>query len=275
MREMNYIIEPIGVVRSELTNREDAPRQGDEGAPEAWLELRTEFAPALAGVDAGDELIVLTWLHQAQREVLQVHPRGDLNNPLAGVFATRSPDRPNPIGLHRVSVLAVDGARLRVPLTADEAALSRAFRKVIAAGGGDEPEGVDKAMDEYGPHITAALERHMPILATIANVAPMVGSIGTVVGMVILFQGLFEMEKTAEIMKVAAGGIKVKLYATAFGLLVGVPAYVFYSYFNTAINRFVLEAEETATALIEALTVRLAAGTPPAMRPASRPEPTP
>jgi tRNA-Thr(GGU) m(6)t(6)A37 methyltransferase TsaA len=93
--------------------------QGDEGAPEAWLELTATAAPGLMGIMAGDELLVLTWLHLAQRDVLQVHPRGDINRPLTGVFATRSPDRPNPVGLHRVSVLEVTGRKLRVePLEA-------------------------------------------------------------------------------------------------------------------------------------------------------------
>jgi tRNA-Thr(GGU) m(6)t(6)A37 methyltransferase TsaA len=114
MSDMQYSIAPVGVVRSALANLDDAPRQGDEGAPEAWFELRAEFAPALAGIVAGDELIVLTWLHRAEREILQVHPRGDLNKPLTGVFATRSPDRPNPIGMHRVPVLEIDGTRVRV-----------------------------------------------------------------------------------------------------------------------------------------------------------------
>jgi len=116
-----YVIEPIGFVRSDLTRLEDAPMQGDEGAPEAWLELTPQAAEGLAGLQVGDELILLTWLHLAQRDVLQVHPRGDLNRPLTGVFATRSPDRPNPVGLHRVSVLEVAYAerKLRVaPLEA-------------------------------------------------------------------------------------------------------------------------------------------------------------
>ena len=93
--------------------------QGDEGAPEAWLELTASTALGLMGIKAGDELIVLTWLHLAKRDVLQVHPRGDLNRPLSGVFATRSPDRPNPVGLHRVLVLEVKEGKLRVaPLEA-------------------------------------------------------------------------------------------------------------------------------------------------------------
>jgi tRNA-Thr(GGU) m(6)t(6)A37 methyltransferase TsaA len=114
-----YTITPIGVVHSELTSRAEAPRQGDEGAPDAWLEFSPAVAPGLLGIAVGDELIVLTWLHQASRDTLQTHPRGNPHAPLRGVFATRSPDRPNPIGLHRVSVLEVAGLRLRVaPLEA-------------------------------------------------------------------------------------------------------------------------------------------------------------
>ena len=111
--------EPIGVIRSQLTRLVDAPMQGDEGAPEAWLELTSQAAPGLMGIQPGNELIVLTWLHLAERDVLQVHPRGDLNRPPTGVFATRSPDRPNPVGLHRVLVLEVATQSLRVtPLEA-------------------------------------------------------------------------------------------------------------------------------------------------------------
>jgi tRNA-Thr(GGU) m(6)t(6)A37 methyltransferase TsaA len=104
----------IGRVSSPLADRAAAPKQGDEGAPEATLEIGPEFELGLRGVGAGDELLVLTWLDRADREVLSVHPRGDSSRPEAGVFATRSPDRPNPIGLHRVRVVAVDGPRLRV-----------------------------------------------------------------------------------------------------------------------------------------------------------------
>ena len=119
MNSSLYTIEPIGFVRSELTRLEDAPMQGDEGAPEAWLELTPRVAEGLLGIKAGDELILLTWLHLAQRDVLQVHARRDLRRPLTGVFATRSPDRPNPVGLHRVSVLEVTQQKLRVaPLEA-------------------------------------------------------------------------------------------------------------------------------------------------------------
>ena len=88
--------------------------QGDEGAPEAWLDISQQAAPGLMGIQPGDELFILTWLHVAERDVLQVHPRGDLNRPLAGVFTTRSPDRPNPVGLHRVSVLEVTEDRIKV-----------------------------------------------------------------------------------------------------------------------------------------------------------------
>ena len=109
-----YSMEPVGMVRSALTRLDDAPMQGDEGAPEAWLELTPQAAPGLMGLQVGDELLILTWLHLSEREVLQVHPRGDLNRPLTGVFATRSPDRPNPIGLHRVTVLEVKERKLRV-----------------------------------------------------------------------------------------------------------------------------------------------------------------
>lgn len=119
MMENRYSIEPIGVIRSELASLDAAPRQGDEGAPEAWLELNPELAAALEGIQIGDELILLTWLHLAQRDVLQVYPRGDIERPLTGVFATRSPHRPNPLGLHQVTVLAVATATLRVaPLEA-------------------------------------------------------------------------------------------------------------------------------------------------------------
>jgi tRNA-Thr(GGU) m(6)t(6)A37 methyltransferase TsaA len=119
MSQNDFTIVPVGVIRSELTQPEDAPRQGDEGAPEAWLELTPLAAPGLAGITVGDDLIVLTWLHLASRDVLQVYPRGDTARPLTGVFATRSPHRPNPVGLHRVTVLEVAGHRLRVaPLEA-------------------------------------------------------------------------------------------------------------------------------------------------------------
>lgn len=110
---------PIGFVRSRLTERKGAPRQGSEGAPAARIEVEPAFLPALHLLTTGDEAIVLTWLHQARRETLQVHPRGDRSSPLTGVFATRSPDRPNPIGLHRVRITRISGSILDVePLEA-------------------------------------------------------------------------------------------------------------------------------------------------------------
>jgi len=133
-----YSIEPIGFVRSALTRLEDAPMQGDEGGTEAWLELTPLAAQGLTGIGAGHELILLTWLHLAQRDVLQVHPRGDLNRPLTGVFATRSPDRPNPIGLHRVSVLEVTDQKLRIaPLEAIDGTPIVDIKPVLAASASD------------------------------------------------------------------------------------------------------------------------------------------
>ena len=105
---------PTGRVESPLVDPASAPRQGDEGAPDAWLVLDPAVREGLDGIHAGDELIVVTWLDRASRDVLRVHPRGDRARPLAGVFNTRSPDRPNPIGLHRVEVLAIDGGRVHV-----------------------------------------------------------------------------------------------------------------------------------------------------------------
>ena len=104
----------IGIVESPLTDRASAPKQGDEGAPEAWLAFEPAFADALDGIAAGDDLLVLTWLDRARRDVLRVHPRGDPSRAQQGVFNTRSPDRPNPIGLHRVTVAEVEGTRMRV-----------------------------------------------------------------------------------------------------------------------------------------------------------------
>jgi tRNA-Thr(GGU) m(6)t(6)A37 methyltransferase TsaA len=109
----------IGVIRSPLVDRRNAPRQGRDGAPNATVAINPEFADALLGIYAGDLIILITWLHQARREVMQVHPGHDPLKPIRGVFATRSPDRPNPIGLHRVQVLAIEGTRLEVgPLEA-------------------------------------------------------------------------------------------------------------------------------------------------------------
>jgi tRNA-Thr(GGU) m(6)t(6)A37 methyltransferase TsaA len=102
------------VVRSSIGSRAEAPKQGSEGAPDAWLELVADVEPALDGIAPGADLVILTWLDRSRRDVLRVHPRGDPANPMAGVFATRSPDRPNPIGLHRVTVREIDGVRLKV-----------------------------------------------------------------------------------------------------------------------------------------------------------------
>lgn len=114
-----YSVEAIGVVRSPLRSAEAAPKQGSEGAPSAWIELDPRFEQAISGVAIGDRLIVLTWLHEGRRDLLQVHPRDDVTAPLKGVFATRSADRPNPIGLHPVTLLAIEGLRLHVsPLEA-------------------------------------------------------------------------------------------------------------------------------------------------------------
>jgi tRNA-Thr(GGU) m(6)t(6)A37 methyltransferase TsaA len=108
-------LRPIGVVRSTLLSPADAPMQSFEGAPEAWLEIDRAYADALKGVAPGDQIVILTWLHEADRDVLQVHPRDDRSRPLAGVFATRSQDRPNPIGLHRATVLELTpGLEIRV-----------------------------------------------------------------------------------------------------------------------------------------------------------------
>ncbi len=104
----------IGTVESPLSDPALAPRQGDEGGPEAVLRLDEELAEAARDLRPGSEVFVLTWLHLARRDVLSVHPRDNQDNPLTGVFSTRSQDRPNPIGLHRVTVVAVEGTRVRV-----------------------------------------------------------------------------------------------------------------------------------------------------------------
>ena len=109
-----YPLHPIGFVRSTLTDRKNAPRQGREGAPDAWIDFTSGAAEGLEGIGVGDEIIVITFLHQGRREVLKVRPRSDPQRRLTGVFATRSPDRPNPVGLHRVHVLEIDGNRLKV-----------------------------------------------------------------------------------------------------------------------------------------------------------------
>jgi tRNA-Thr(GGU) m(6)t(6)A37 methyltransferase TsaA len=107
-------LKPIGVIRSTLKSRSEAPKQGSEGAPDAWLDVHAWAADALHLLAAGDKVIVITWFHQSKRDVLQVHPRSNPRNPLTGVFATRSPDRPNPLGLHSVTIGSIKGTRLRI-----------------------------------------------------------------------------------------------------------------------------------------------------------------
>jgi len=105
---------PIGHVESALSQLAQAPRQGDEGAPDAWLVLDPAVAEGLDGLRAGDHVVVLTWLDRADRRTLSTRPRGDLSRPMQGVFSTRSPDRPNPIGLHRARIVEIDGARVHL-----------------------------------------------------------------------------------------------------------------------------------------------------------------
>ena len=107
-------VKPVGRVESPLSERASAPKQGNEGAPEAWIVFEPDLVEALRGIAPGDEVLVLTWLDRGDREVLQTRPRDDPANPLQGVFNTRSPDRPNPIGLHPVTVVAIEGSRMLV-----------------------------------------------------------------------------------------------------------------------------------------------------------------
>ncbi len=109
-----YLVRPLGYVRSTLKDPAEAPRMGSAGAPDAWLDLDSALLPAMLGLEPGKEVVVVTWLHLARRDVLEVHPRGDHERPLKGVFATRSPSRPNPLGLHRVTVREIAGTRIRV-----------------------------------------------------------------------------------------------------------------------------------------------------------------
>jgi tRNA-Thr(GGU) m(6)t(6)A37 methyltransferase TsaA len=111
---VEYVVRPIGRVESPLTDRETAPKQGYEGAPEATLVFEPAVREGLRDIAPGTEVIVLTWLDRAERDVLVVHPRDDLSRPETGVFNTRSSGRPNPVGLHRVTIVSVDGLRMRV-----------------------------------------------------------------------------------------------------------------------------------------------------------------
>lgn len=112
MGKVDYTVAPIGIIRSAITDLREAPLFYDEDAPEATLELLPEFGEGIYGLETGCELIVVTWLHLGKRDILKVHPRGDKNSPIAGVFLTRSPDRPNPIGLHRARVLDIKSSKL-------------------------------------------------------------------------------------------------------------------------------------------------------------------
>ena len=114
MSQPSYDVVPIGRVESPLTDKATAPKQGREGSPEAWLVFEPAILEGLDGIAAGDEVILLTWLDRADRDVLRVHPRDDVNNPMRGVFGTRSADRPNPIGLHPIQIIEIDGNRVRV-----------------------------------------------------------------------------------------------------------------------------------------------------------------
>ncbi len=141
MKEVDppYVLRTVGIVHSPLKRREDCPHQGQEGAPEAWLEIEADFAAGLEGITPGTEVILVTWFHEARRNVLRVHPRGNPENPLCGVFATRSPNRPNPIGLHRLEVLEVREERwLRVrPLEALDGTPVLDIKPVLPESAGD------------------------------------------------------------------------------------------------------------------------------------------
>lgn len=114
MPEIDYVLSPLGHIRSSLKDLGEAPMQGSEGAPEAWIDINPVVAEGLEGIAVGQKIIVITWLHQADRTTLKVHPRDDMSVPLAGVFVTRSPDRPNPLGLHGVTVLEIAGTSIKV-----------------------------------------------------------------------------------------------------------------------------------------------------------------
>ena len=131
---MTFSLKPIGFIRSSLKSRAEAPRFGNEGAPDAWLEVNRLLAEGLEGVAVGAEIILLTWFHQSRRDVLKLHPRWDKSLPLTGVFNTRSPDRPNPIGLHRVTVREIAGNQLRVgPLEAIDGTPVVDIKPVVAS----------------------------------------------------------------------------------------------------------------------------------------------
>ena len=141
--EIKERLRPIGVIRSDLKDCADAPKQGPEGAPDAWVDMYGSFVEGLAGIATGDEVIIVTWLHKASREVLRVHPRDDEQRPLMGVFATRSQDQPNPLGLHTVTVKEVAGNRLRVgPIEAVDGTPVVDIKPVLRSGSAGNGEGV-------------------------------------------------------------------------------------------------------------------------------------
>ena len=113
-KQIDYQLQPIGLVESPIVHREDAPSQGSEGAPDAWIVIDKKISEGLEGIQIGDEVLIITWFHESKRDILKLHPRWDKNNPLTGVFNTRSPDRPNPIGLHPTRILKIDGNRIQV-----------------------------------------------------------------------------------------------------------------------------------------------------------------
>ena len=138
MRKQKGTLHAIGVIRSRIKKRSQAPKQGSEGAPDVWLEIGRAAADGLHGLAVQDEIIVVTWLHKARRDVLKVHPRSDRHRPLMGVFATRSPDRPNPLGLHRVTIRKIAGTRLRVgPMEAIDGTPVVDIKPILCPG--DEP----------------------------------------------------------------------------------------------------------------------------------------
>jgi tRNA-Thr(GGU) m(6)t(6)A37 methyltransferase TsaA len=114
MNDGGFVLHAVGWVESPLVERADAPRQGDEGAPDAWVVIDPAYAPAMGTLRVGERVVLVTWLHRGDRTVLKTRPRGDPGRPLAGVFSTRSPDRPNPIGLHEVAIVDISGQRIGV-----------------------------------------------------------------------------------------------------------------------------------------------------------------
>ena len=135
MKKQTAELRAIGVIRSQIKKRSEAPRQGSEGAPDVWLEVSQGVAKGLEGLAVSDEIIVITWLHKARRDVMKVHPRSDPRRRLMGVFATRSPDRPNPLGLHRVKIRKIIKRRLRIgPMEAIDGTLVVDIKPILCPG---------------------------------------------------------------------------------------------------------------------------------------------